>query len=73
MRDAKIRNDIIAAHNQVICFDIGTAGVPKAFPVLVIRGISDYADSHQNPEWRGYAAMAATAFAKDFLGFLRPM
>jgi hypothetical protein len=38
------------------------------FPVLVIRGICDYSDSHKNKDWQGYAAMAAAAYAKDLLG-----
>ncbi|KAN0072586.1 hypothetical protein V8E54_009515 [Elaphomyces granulatus] len=33
----------------------------------VIRGICDYADSHKNKEWQGYAAMAAAAYTKDLL------
>jgi len=36
---------------------------------LVIRGISDYADSHKREDhaWHGYAAAAAAAFAKEFI------
>jgi hypothetical protein len=36
---------------------------------LVIRGISDYADSHkrQDKAWHGYAAAAAAAVAKEFI------
>jgi hypothetical protein len=41
------------------------------FPVLVIRGICDYSDSHKNKDWQGYAAMAAAAYAKDLLGEIR--
>ncbi|KAJ5517508.1 hypothetical protein N7527_009068 [Penicillium freii] len=34
---------------------------------LVIRGICDYADSHKNKEWQGYAAVAAAAYAKELV------
>lgn len=42
------------------------------FPCLVIRGISDYADSHKNNKWKNYAAAAATAYAKELLRFITP-
>lgn len=43
------------------------------FPYLVIRGICDYADSHKNKEWQGYAAMTAAAYTKDLLKRVSPM
>ena len=42
------------------------------FPYLVIRGIYDYADSHKNKEWHGYASMVAVAYAKDLLRTIPP-
>ena len=51
-----------------ICFEMEAAGLMDNFPCLVIRGISDYADSHKNKEWQKYAAaVAAAAYAKQFL------
>jgi hypothetical protein len=43
------------------------AGLMNDFPCLVIRGICDYADSHKNKEWQGYAATVAAAYAKELL------
>lgn len=43
------------------------AGLMNDFPCLVIRGICDYADSHKNKEWQGYAAAVAAAYAKDLV------
>jgi nucleoside phosphorylase len=37
------------------------------FPCLVIRGICDYADSHENKVWQPYAAATAAAYAKELL------
>jgi nucleoside phosphorylase len=48
------------------------AGLMNHFPCLVIRGICDYSDSHKNKEWQGYAAMTASAYAKDLLCRLAP-
>ncbi|CEO59881.1 Putative WD domain-containing protein [Penicillium brasilianum] len=41
------------------------AGLLNNFPCSVIRGICDYADSHKNKEWQGYAAAVAAAYAKE--------
>ncbi|THW69484.1 hypothetical protein D6D18_10547 [Aureobasidium pullulans] len=43
-----------------------------AFPCLVIRGISDYADTHKNDDWHPYAAAAAAAYAKEVLAVVPP-
>ena len=41
------------------------------FPCLVIRGICDYADSHKNKQWQGYAAATAAAYAKELLSVIQ--
>lgn len=66
MKDALIR-DRLAAEENVLCFEMEAAGLMNPFPCVVIRGICDYADSHKNKQWQGYAAMAAAAYAKDLL------
>ncbi|KAL2818214.1 hypothetical protein BDW59DRAFT_152168 [Aspergillus cavernicola] len=48
------------------------AGLMDDFPCLVIRGISDYADSHKNNHWQGYAAATAAAYAKELLSVIPP-
>ncbi|KAI9736859.1 MAG: hypothetical protein M1818_005910 [Claussenomyces sp. TS43310] len=69
MADGKAR-DRIAKTEGVICFDTEAAGLMDAFPCVVIRGISNYADSHENERWQPYAAATAAAFAKELLGVL---
>ncbi|OAR01331.1 hypothetical protein LLEC1_06463 [Akanthomyces lecanii] len=66
MKDASVR-DRLAAEEHVLCFEMEAAGLMNHFPCVVIRGICDYADSHKNNQWQGYAAMAAAAYAKDLL------
>ncbi|KAK6356022.1 hypothetical protein TWF718_000395 [Orbilia javanica] len=51
----------------VLCVEMEAAGLMEDFPCIVIRGISDYADSSKNDDWREYAATIAAAYAKDFL------
>lgn len=36
----------------------------------MIRGVSDYADSHKNDRWQRYAAASAAACAKELLLFV---
>jgi hypothetical protein len=43
------------------------AGVDANRRCLVIRGISDYADSHKSDVWRSHAAGKAAAFARELL------
>lgn len=71
MKDSLIRDKLIA-EKDVLCFEMEAAGLMDQFPCLVIRGICDYADSHKNKEWQGYAAMAAAAYAKDLLCRIPP-
>lgn len=71
MKDAMVRDALVAEH-KVLCFEMEAAGLANNFPCLVIRGICDYADSHKNKQWQGYAAMAAAAYAKQLLAGIPP-
>ncbi|KAL6814617.1 nucleoside phosphorylase domain-containing protein [Trichoderma camerunense] len=51
----------------IICFEMEAAGLMPIMPVAVIRGVSDYADSHKNDGWHYYAAATAAAYAKSLL------
>lgn len=59
--------DEIAAREEVIAFEMEGAGVWDNFPCVVIKGVCDYADSHKNYEWQGYAAATAVGCMKAFL------
>ncbi|KAL3252159.1 hypothetical protein ABHI18_010239 [Aspergillus niger] len=59
--------DRIGQDLGVLCFELEAAGLLDNLPCLAIRGISDYADSHKNKTWQGYAAAAAAAYAKELL------
>ncbi|KAJ3532443.1 hypothetical protein NM208_g8432 [Fusarium decemcellulare] len=71
MKDALVRDEF-ATKKDVLCFEMEAAGLMNHFACLVIRGICDYSDSHKNKEWQGYAAMAASAYAKDLLCRVAP-
>jgi nucleoside phosphorylase len=52
---------------DVLCFETEAAGLMDNFPCLVIRGICDYADSHNDKRWQPYAAAMAAAYARELL------
>ena len=49
-----------------ICFEMEAAALME-YHCLVIRGISDYSDSHKNKEWQLYAAATAAAYAQELI------
>lgn len=52
---------------NILCFEMEATGILNDRSWLVIRGISDYADSHKNDQWQPYTALAAAAYAKEWL------
>jgi nucleoside phosphorylase len=71
VKDAAFRDAILEdVGHECICYEMEAAGLMNDFPCLVIRGISDYADSHKNDRWQRYAAAVAAAYAKEFLGVI---
>ncbi|CAG8003001.1 unnamed protein product [Penicillium nalgiovense] len=66
VKDGRLR-DQLARDLGVLCVEMEAAGLMNDFPCLVIRGICDYADSHKNKKWQGYAAAVAAAYAKELV------
>lgn len=68
IKDAQTRDRIVKdLGGQVLCFEMEAAGLMNDFPCLVIRGISDYCDSHKNDGWQRYAAASAAAYTRELL------
>jgi nucleoside phosphorylase len=70
MRDGVIRDRLSSELDGILCFEMEAAGLMNSIPCLVIRGICDYADSHKNKRWQGYAAATAAACAKELLSVI---
>ncbi|PLB45240.1 TPR-like protein [Aspergillus steynii IBT 23096] len=64
IKDAQKR-DSLAQEHEVLCFEMEAVGALVDFPCMVIRGISDYCDSHKNDVWHCYAAAVAAAYARQ--------
>ncbi|KAL4925973.1 5'-methylthioadenosine/S-adenosylhomocysteine nucleosidase family protein [Aspergillus undulatus] len=62
-----LHRDAIAKQHDLIAFEMEASGICDVLPFLVIKGVCDYADSHKNKAWQGYAALTAAACTKAFL------
>ncbi|KAJ0415293.1 hypothetical protein BJY00DRAFT_327116 [Aspergillus carlsbadensis] len=71
VKDSVLR-DRIGAELGAIGLEMEAAGIMDSFPCIVIRGVSDYADSHKNKRWQRYAAATAAAYAKELLHKVPP-
>jgi nucleoside phosphorylase len=69
MKHGRIREQL-RKETGALCFEMEAAGLMQDFPCIVIRGICDYADSHKNQQWQGYAALAAVSYTKELLGYI---
>ncbi|XWW95796.1 hypothetical protein V2A60_003764 [Cordyceps javanica] len=67
MKSGTKRQAAASTVGDILCFEMEAAGIATEFGCVVIRGISDYADSHKNDSWQHYAAAAAAATAKELL------
>ncbi|KAK7990382.1 kinesin light chain 3 [Apiospora arundinis] len=56
IQDGERRDEIRGRCDGALCVEMEAAGVDVSRPCLVIRGISDYADSHKGDAWQSYAA-----------------
>jgi nucleoside phosphorylase len=61
-RDA-IASKLNSKPDSTMCFELEAAGVFRSLPCIVIRGISDYCDSHKNDAWQEYAAATAASLS----------
>lgn len=54
---------------NALCVEMESAGVMNnnRFKCMVVRGISDYCDTHKNDLWQPYAALSAAAYATELL------
>lgn len=70
-KDAVYRDEILTEVGEdCICMEMEAAGLMNNFPCVVIRGISDYADTHKDNRWQCYAAATAAAYAKELLDYV---
>ena len=59
--------DRIATRYDLLAFEMESAGVWDEVPCLVVKGVSDYADSHKNKRWQDFAAATAASITRALL------
>jgi ankyrin repeat protein/nucleoside phosphorylase len=57
------RRDLLIREEGVIGFEMEGTGAWEVFETIVVKGVVDYADSHENKHWRGYPAARAALCA----------
>lgn len=67
VENAAIRDEIARRHPEAGCLEMEAAGAIGATECLVIKGISDYCDTHRSGLWSDYSAVMAAVFARTFL------
>ncbi|XP_014562137.1 hypothetical protein COCVIDRAFT_84659 [Bipolaris victoriae FI3] len=73
IKDGERREKISNVCGGVLCVEMEAVGVDVSSKYLVIRGISDYSDSHKNDLWKLYAAGNAAVFSKELLSKIKPI
>lgn len=66
MKSAKHRDEI-SANENIIAFEMESAGVWDNIPCIVVKGVCDYSDSHKNKDWQYFAAASAAACGRAIL------
>lgn len=69
MKSAEHR-DKLAEKTKVSGFEMEGAAICDSLRCLIIKGVSDYSDSHKNNIWQSYASATAASCAKAFLEVL---
>jgi nucleoside phosphorylase len=72
IQDGELRDKIRERCDGALCVEMEAAGVDANRRCLVVRGISDYADSHKSDRWRLHAAGNAAAFTRELLCRIQP-
>ncbi|KAI6087798.1 purine and uridine phosphorylase [Hypoxylon rubiginosum] len=72
MKNAVRRDELRDFLHDILCFEMEAAGWATEYSCIVIRGISDYSDSHKNYLWQKYAAAVAAACCKELLSYVTP-
>ena len=71
MMNAQDRDILSRKYHDAKVFEMEAAAIMATTHCLVVRGVSDYSDSHKSPRWKKYAAATAACFARELLCEIR--
>jgi nucleoside phosphorylase len=69
MKSSKHR-DRLVEKTGISGFEMEAAAISDSLRCVIIKGVSDYSDSHKNDIWQNYAAATAASCAKAFIEIL---
>ncbi|KAF3084511.1 hypothetical protein TWF594_008147 [Orbilia oligospora] len=73
IKKSNTRDQLSRRFHDALCIETEAFGAMGDKLYLIVRGISDYADSHKNRTWQPYAATAAAALARELLYTIEPL
>ncbi|OGM47253.1 hypothetical protein ABOM_003926 [Aspergillus bombycis] len=59
--------EMFTHNDQVIAFEMESAGIWDEIRSVVVKGVCDYADSHKNKKWQDFAALTSASTIKALL------
>ncbi|KAL7935868.1 hypothetical protein V8C35DRAFT_321354 [Trichoderma chlorosporum] len=64
-----IDRDRLAREHDIIAFETEGSGIWDEFPCIIVKGVCDYADSHNNKheDWQNFAAATAASVVKGLI------
>jgi nucleoside phosphorylase len=71
IKSADARERIFQSFPEALCVDMESAVLMDTWHPLIVRGISDYGDSHYDWKWTQYASATASAVAKSIIQTMR--
>ncbi len=67
-----VHRDDLADKMEAVGFEMESSGAWESVPVVVIKSVTDYADSHKSYTWQKYGALCGAACMKAFVNEWMP-
>lgn len=71
IKSAEVRDELVKSKN-IFGFEMEGAGAWESMPIVVMKSVVDYADSHKSYRWQKYGSACAAACMKAFVTQWRP-
>ncbi|PON27623.1 pfs domain-containing protein [Trichoderma gamsii] len=62
-----IGRDRLAREHDILAFETEGSGIWDEYPCIIVKGVCDYADSHNNKDWQNFAAATAASVVKGLI------
>jgi hypothetical protein len=62
-----MERDKLAMEHDIVAIEMEAVGVWDVLPCIIVKGVTDYADSHKDKVWHNFAAATAASVMKAIL------